>query len=140
MIELTNNAVQIVDDGLPVLYNQETTHSGCCEYHRIGSGRITLLKPGRYLVSFSANVAVPAGQTPGELVFAIAEDAERVYETTMIVTPTAEGAYFNIAAHTYIDVIQRCGHTCCVNVSVLNLSTIPASVANPNLTAVRVNG
>ena len=68
MIELINTAVQTVDIGQSVVYNTAAVRSTCGrERHRPGSAFVTLLPPGRYLVTFSANIAVPTGETVGEI-------------------------------------------------------------------------
>lgn len=112
--------------------------------HRAGSGLVTLkgfrgcdcdCQPkARYLVSFSGNIAVPTGETVGEISVAIAIDGEPTGATRMIVTPAAVDEYFNVSASTYIDA----PNSCCVRVSVENTSTIPINVQNANLTAIRV--
>lgn len=136
MIEIINVPIQKVEVGQNVLFNQTAVKGGCAERHRGGSGLITLLKPGRYLVTFSGNIAVPAGETVGEISMGIARGGEVIPGTIMRVTPTVVNRYFNISAQTYVDVY--CG--CCENVSVENSSGIPVNVQDANLTAVRVCG
>lgn len=112
--------------------------------HRQGSGLITLkgtrgcgcdCQPNaRYLVSFSGNIAVPTGQTVGEISVAISIDGEPAQATRMRVTPAAVDEYFNVSASTYLD----SPNNCCIRVSVENTSDIPINVQNANLTAVRV--
>lgn len=136
MIEVINAPAQEVAAGQNILFAQTAVKSGCAERHRAGSGLITLLKQGRYLVAFSGNIAVPAGQTAGEISLGIARGGEIIPGTAMRVTPAAAGQYFNVSAQTYVDVY--CG--CCESVSVENSSTIPVDVQDANLTAVRVCG
>lgn len=136
MIEIINAPVQLVAVGQNVMFAQAAVKGGCAERHRAGSGVITLLKPGRYLVTFSGNIAVPAGQTAGEVSVGIARGGEVLPATTMRATPAAVDQYFNVSAQTYVDVY--CG--CCENVSVENTSGIPINVQDANLTAVRVCG
>ena len=93
-------------------------------------------KPGRYLITFSGNVAVPTGETVGEVALGIARDGEILGGTVMRATPAAVEQYFNTSSQTYVDVF--CG--CCENVSIKNAGTIPVLVDNPNITAVRVCG
>lgn len=134
MIEIIGVPVQLVGIGQNVLFPQRTVKGGCAERHRNGSGIITLLKPGRYLITFSGNIAVPAGETVGEVSVGIARGGEVIPGTNMRVTPAAVEEYFNVSAQTYVDVY--CG--CCENVSVENTSIIPVDVQDANLTAVRV--
>ena len=141
MIELTNTNIQTVIVGANVLYNTKRIHSGCAERHTHGSSQISLTAPGRYLVTFSGNIAVPTGQTVGEVSLGIAENSEIINGTIMRATPAAVEEYFTVSAQTYVDVEKNCcGGVCCKTISVENNSTIPVNVDNPNFTAVRVNG
>ena len=137
MIELINTTVQTVAAGQSVVYNAAAVRSKCGpERHRNGSSFITLKQPGRYLVSFSGNIAVPEGETVGEISLGVTQDGEVLGGSLMRVTPAAIEEYFNVSTQHYVDVY--CG--CCVNVGVLNTSDIPVLVDNPTLTAVRVCG
>ena len=134
MIELLNVLPQTVAVGGNVLFTSNAVNSGKCERHRDGSGVLTLTAPGRYLVGFSGNIAVPTGETVGEVSLGIALDGETLPGSTMRATPAAVENYFNAATTHYVDVY--CG--CCATISVTNTATIPVLVDNPNLTAVRV--
>lgn len=136
MIELINTAVQTVPVGQSVVYNAVAARGGCAERHRQGSAQVTLLKPGRYLVSFSGNIAVPTGETVGEISLGLVYDGEILGGSLMRVTPAAVEEYFNVSTQHYVDVYCNC----CVNVAVQNTSDIPVLVDNPNITAVRVCG
>lgn len=114
MIELVNTTPVTVPVGQSIPFSAVATKGGCAERHRAGSAQITLVKPGRYLITFSGNVAVPTGETVGISIHAPASGATQ----------------------TYVDVF--CG--CCENVSIKNAGTIPVLVDNPNITAVRVCG
>ena len=134
MIELINTAIQTVPVGQSVVYNAVAAKGGCAERHREGSAFVTLTKPGRYLVSFSGNIAVPTGETVGEVSLTLTYDGEVIGGSTMRATPAAVEEYFNVSTQHYVDVYCNC----CVNVAVLNTSTIPVLVDNPNITVVRV--
>ena len=137
MIELINTAVQTVQPGQSVVYNAAAVRSTCGrERHRAGSAFVTLLPPGRYLVTFSGNIAVPTGETVGEISLGITQDGEVLGGSLMRVTPAAVEEYFNVSSQHYVDTYCQC----CVNVGVLNTSDIPILVDNPNLTVVRVCG
>ena len=137
MIELTNTAVQTVPVGQSVVYNNAAVRSTCGrERHRAGSAFITLLPPGRYLVTFSGNIAVPTGETVGEISLGITQDGEVLGGSLMRVTPAAVEEYFNVSTQHYVDTYCNC----CVNVGVQNTSDIPILVDNPNITVVRVCG
>lgn len=140
MIELsyTEGTAQTVESGNNVVFNTVIEKCGCAEYHRRGSGQIKLTKPGRYLVTFSGNLA--AVTTATEVDLALTQDGDIIDHTTMLVTPAAVENYFNVSTQTYIDVPMCCGNTCCVDVAVENISTQSVLVINPNITAIRVNG
>lgn len=139
MIELIQTQVVTVPVGQSVPFDQTVAKGGCAEYHRTGSANIRLLKPGRYLVTFSGNIAVPTGETVGEVSLGIAADGI-LAGSIMRATPAAVEEYFNVSTQHYVDVPVCCGNTCCVDVSVQNTSDIPVLVDNANITAVRVNG
>jgi hypothetical protein len=135
MIELINTAVQTVPVGQSVVYNAVAVRSSCGkERHRAGSAFVTLLPPGRYLVTFSANIAVPTGETVGEVSLGITQDGEVLGGSTMRATPAAIEQYFNVSTQHYVDTYCNC----CVNVGVQNTGDIPVLVDNPNITVVRV--
>lgn len=137
MIELINTTVQTVPVGQSVVYNSTPVRSSCGrERHREGSAFVTLLPPGRYLVSFFANIAVPTGETVGEISMGITQDGEVLGGSLMRVTPAAEEQYFNVSTQHYVDTYCNC----CVNVGVENTSDIPILVDDPNITIVRVCG
>lgn len=87
-------------------------------------------------MTFSGNIAVPTGETAGEVSVGIARGGEAIPGTVMRATPAAVDQYFNVSAQTYVDVY--CG--CCENVSVENTGTIPVDIQDANMTAVRVCG
>ena len=114
MIELVNTTPVTVPVGQSIPFLAVATKGGCAERHRAGSAQITLVKPGRYLITFSGNVAVPTGETVGEVALGIARDGEILGGTVMRATPAAVEQYFNASSQTYVDVF--CG--CCENVSI----------------------
>ena len=107
MIELTG-ALQTVEPNQAVLFNSEAVHSGCAERWRNGSGQITLTQPGRYLVTFSGNIAVPTGGTAGEVSLGIALEGEAMYGSIMRATPAAAAEFFNVSTQHYVDVPRSC--------------------------------
>ena len=136
MIELTNTAVQTVAAGQSVIYNATAVKVGCAERHRAGSAQVVLTKPGRYLVGFSGNIAIPTGGTAGEISLALTYDGEPIAGSTMRITPAAVEQYGNVSTQHYVDVYCNC----CVTVSVQNTSGVAILVESPNITAVRVCG
>lgn len=136
MIELTNATVQTVTAGQSVVYTSTAVRGGCAERHREGSSQVTLTKPGRYLVGFSGNIAIPSDGTAGEISLALTYDGEIIGGSSMRITPAAVEEYGNVSTQHYVDVY--CG--CCVNVAVQNTSGVAVLVESPNITAVRVCG
>ena len=137
MIALINTAVQTVPAGQSVVYNTAAVRSSCGrERHRAGSAFVTLLPPGRYLVTFSGNIAVPTGGTVGEISMGITQDGEVLGGSIMRATPAAVEEDLNVSTQHYVDTYCQC----CVNVGVQNTSGIPILVDNPNITVVRVCG
>lgn len=110
--------------------------------HRNGSGILTLrgivnnpcAKFARYFVEFNGNIAVPAGETPGEISLALAIDGEALQTSLARVTPTVAEAFFNVTSVAYITVPAGC----CVTIAVENTSNIPIVAANSNLVVNRV--
>lgn len=134
MIELINTAVQTVAVGQAVVYNAVPVHSGYAERHRQGSAQVLLTRQGRYLITFSGNIAVPADGTVGEISLGIAQDGEILGGSTMRVTPAAVEEYFNVSTQHYVDVCCEC----CTNVAVESTSDQAILVDNPNIVVVRV--
>ena len=139
-MEITANAAQTVGVGQVVVFTETAVPGNISMIHREGSGLVGLrgLTNGqlraRFLVNFSANIAVPTGETVGPISLAIAINGEPVATSTMISTPAAVDEYNNVSAGIFIDVPVGC----CSQVSVENTSTIPVSVQNANLMVERV--
>ena len=144
-VELTAPAVQTVQYGGNVLFTD--TPVGCNRgyvVHREGAGIVTLRGIGcqraRYKVTFGGNIAIVEGGTVAPISVAIAINGEPLPATTMTVTPTAVGDFFNVSRTTFIDV--PCG--CCVTIAVENVSmtaagaAIPIDVQNANIVIERV--
>lgn len=138
MIELIQTLAITVPVGQSIPFNETVVKSGCAEYHREGASTIRLLKPGRYLVTFSGNIAVPTGETVGEVSLAIAADGGMLGGSIMRATPAAVEEYFNVSAQHYVDVPCCCGTVGVATVAVENTGDIPVLVDNANITAVRV--
>ena len=140
MMEITANAIQTVGVGQVVIFTETAVPGNISMIHREGSGLVGLrgLTNGqlraRFLVNFSANIAVPTGETVGPISLAIAINGEPVATSTMISTPAAVEEYNNVSAGIFIDVPVGC----CSQVSVENTSTIPVDVQNANFMIERV--
>ena len=144
-VELTAPAVQTVAFGGNVLFTD--TAVGCNRgyvVHREGAGVVTLRGIGcqraRYKVTFGGNIAIATGGTVAPISLAVAIAGEPLPSTTMTVTPAAVGDFFNVSRTTFIGV--PC--SCCVTISVENVSltaagvAIPIDVQNANLVIERV--
>ena len=101
---------------------------------------VELTAPASQTVQYGGNIAIAEGGTVAPISVAIAINGEPLPATTMTVTPTAVGDFFNVSRTTFIDV--PCG--CCVTIAVENVSltaagaAIPIDVQNANLVIERV--
>lgn len=138
MIEVVNTGIITVPVNQDVTFNDKAVKSGCAEYFREGGSVVRLIRPGRYLVTFSGNIAVPTGETVGEVSLGLAVDGGIISGAVMRATPAAVEEYFNVSTQHYVDVPQCCGTVGIANVSVRNTSDIPVLVDNANMTVVRV--
>lgn len=82
-----------------------------------------------YLVDFGANIAIPTGETVGEISLAIAIDGSVIPASTMIVTPAAVEEFFNVSRAINVQIWRGC----CETVSIVNTSDIPILVQNANV-------
>lgn len=138
-MEITANAIQLVQPNQNVLFTETAVSGNCSIVHREGSGLVSIRgltqqNRARFRASFGGNIAVPTGETAGPISLAIAINGESVASTTMIVTPTAVDAYFNVFSAIFLDVPTGC----CSQISVKNISGIPVNVQNANLIVERV--
>lgn len=138
MAEFTSVATQEVAQNGNVIFTNTAVRGTNCIKHREGSGIITLRGitnqcRARYFVNFSANIAVPAGGTVGEISLAIAISGEPVLSSQMRSTPAAVSQFNNVSAGIYVDVPAGC----CVNIAVENTSTQAIEVANANIVVTR---
>lgn len=82
-----------------------------------------------YDVDFGANIAVPDGETVGEISVAITIGGTAIPSSIMTVTPAAVEEFFNISR----DITAQIVAGCCQNVSVQNLSTIPIAMVDGSI-------
>ena len=139
MAEYSYAAIQTVEAGQNVLFNETPVAPSRCIVHRDGSGIVTLRGltncqcRARFRVSFGANIAIPTGGTVGAISVALAIAGEPLPASKAIVTPAAADNYFNVYIDTYVDVPAGC----CVTVAVENTSDQAISVQNANLIVTR---
>ncbi len=136
MIELTyNGAAQTIAANGRVPFNMAHQSCECFEKWRPGTSSIILKKPGRYLITASANIAAVA-TAGGAVSIGIAVGGEVIDSSIMTITPGAGGQYFNVSAPVYVDVYPGC----CERISLVNAGTAQLLVDNQNLIAVREGG
>lgn len=138
MAEYTAVATQEIAANGNVLFTNTAVKGTNCIKHREGSGIITLRGitnqcRARYFIDFSANIAVPAGGTAGEISLAIAISGEPVLSSQMRSTPAAVSQFNNVSAGIFIDVPAGC----CVNIAVENTSGVAIEAANANIVVTR---
>ena len=86
-------------------------------------------RSANYLVDFGANIAIPTGGTVGAISLAITIDGATIPASTMTVTPTAVGAFFNVSRAINAAVFAGC----CESIAVRNTSDQPILVQNANI-------
>ena len=80
----------------------------------------------RYEVTFSGNISLPEGGTPGSIAVSISENGESRPSSLAIVTPAAAEEYFNVTSTATVDVPAGC----CFSVAVRHV----AASADPAVT------
>lgn len=145
MAEYSANALQTVNPGETVIFT--TTEVPCTRgfvRHREGGGDFVLwgwvpskggcrcnqANSAIYDVGFSANIAVPTGETVGAISLAITVNGTTVPSSTMIQTPAAVEEFANVAVTKAVPIWKNC----CQTVAVRNTSAIPILVQNANIT------
>lgn len=138
-MELTANALQVVEANQNILFTDTAIAGSCSILHRSGSGLVTLRGitnqcRARFRVTFGGNVSLPAGGTLGPISLAIAINGEPVATTTMISTPAALEEFNNVFSSIFLDVPAGC----CSQISVKNTTNQSIDVQNANLIVERV--
>ncbi len=144
MAEFADNTIQTVNPGELVIFslNPVPCDRGFVRW-RQGTGAFNLsgwvpnrntccckrAKSALYLVDFGANIAIPTGETVGEISVAFELDGATLTESTMRVTPAAVEEYFNARRASNVPIWRGC----CQTLGVRNTSTIPILVQNPNI-------
>lgn len=82
-----------------------------------------------YDVDFGANIAVPEGETVGEISVGIALGGTAIPSSIMTVTPAAVEQFFNIRR----DITAQIVAGCCQTVAIQNLSTIPIAMIDASI-------
>lgn len=139
MAEYIENSIQTVEVGQNVLLDASIPCNKGYIIHRPGAGILTLRGItnncfARYQVTMNGNIAVPTGETVGEISIALAISGEPLQSSRARVTPAAVEEYFNVTSTAFVTVPKGC----CFNVAVENTSDIPINVQNANLVVQRV--
>ena len=82
-----------------------------------------------YDVDFGANIAVPEGETVGEISVGITLGGTAIPSSIMTVTPAAVEQFFNISR----DITAQIVAGCCQTVAIQNLSTIPIAMIDASI-------
>ena len=82
-----------------------------------------------YDVDFGANIAVPEGETVGEISVGITLGGTAIPSSIMTVTPAAVEQFFNISR----DITAQVVAGCCQTVAIQNLSTIPIAMIDASI-------
>jgi uncharacterized membrane protein len=82
-----------------------------------------------YDVDFGANIAVPEGETVGEISVAISLGGTAIPSSIMTVTPAAVEQFFNVSR----DITAQIVAGCCQTIAVQNLSTIPIAMIDASI-------
>ena len=145
MAEYSSDLQQTVNPGETVVFTDSPVpcNRGFVR-HRDGSGNFLLsgyvpCKNGcrasvaTYMVDFGANIAVPDGETVGEISLALVIDGATIPASTMEVTPAAVDEFFNVSRAINVQIWRGC----CETVAVRNTSAIPILVENANIVFAR---
>lgn len=138
-MEITANALQTVEANQNVIFTNTVVCGSCSILHREDSGLVTLRGitnqcRARFKVTFGGNIALPTGGTVGPISLAIAINGEPIATTTMIETPAAVGEFSNVFTAIFLDVPA----SCCLQISVRNITDQTIDVQNANLIVERV--
>ena len=138
-MEITANAIQLVNENQNVLFSDTVVDGNCSVVHRDGSGLVTIRGitnqcRARYRITFGGNIAIPTGGTVAAISLALSIDGEPIATTTMIATPAAVENYWNVSSTIFIDVPRGC----CYSLGVRNTSDQAINVQNANLIIERV--
>lgn len=140
MAEYSANAVQTVNPGETIVFTENPVpcNKGLVR-HRAGTGNFLLSgtrstccpckRSANYFVDFGANIAVPTGETVGEISVAFTVDGATVPATQMEVTPAAVEEYFNVSRAANVQIWTGC----CESFAIRNTSAIPILVENANV-------
>jgi hypothetical protein len=82
-----------------------------------------------YDVDFGANIAVPEGETVGEISVGIALGGTAIPSSIMTVTPAAVEQFFNFSR----DITAQVVAGCCQTIAIQNLSTIPIAMIDASI-------
>lgn len=135
MLDIISVAAQTVTTRNSVIFEDTRIKKGCNERHETGSGRVVLLKPGVYEVTFNADIAIPTGGVVGPISIGIVQDGEVIAGSVATITPAAVNAYGHVSTEVLAQVYGcGCGTS---TISVIDTSTGSILVQNANLIVTR---
>ena len=132
MINAINIPQQIVAPNQNVLFAANRIKTGCPIRHDAGSGLFTITKPGLYKVHFNGSVLSTVANQDVQL--AIEVDGEAIQAAKTHDTITTTGSFRSVS----VDIPVRVPCSCCLVVSVGNLSTLNVALENANIINERV--
>ena len=147
LCEFSNNALQTINPNASAVFTETEVP---CErgliLHRDGTGSFLAKgvvrnnigcacgckqnsRTAKYLVEFGANIAVPTGETVGEISVAIAINGTVIPSSQMIVTPAAVEEFSNVSNAKVVEIYAGC----CETISIVNVSNVPILMQNANI-------
>lgn len=134
MIDAVAAAPQTVDAGDAILFVSSRIQTGCSARHEPGSGRFTLLKPGIYEITYTANVLVPAETKVTPITLGLNQDGETVVGSETTFTPPEALTLGSVSRTVLVRLYESC---CCSSLSVVNKSLNTIQVQDANLVITR---
>lgn len=138
MAKYTAVAAQTVAAGQSAVFDTVNACTRRNIYHTDGTGTFALRGVtnqcfARYLVSFGANIGIPAGGTAGAISVALSVGGETVGSAVATVTPAAAGDLWHVSVSDLIDVPAGLA----VTAAIRNISDQAITVQNANLIITR---
>lgn len=124
MILLTNSVSQTVEPGASVTFDTEVIKSGCGEFHRDGSGIVSLRLCGTYEASFSGNLG---GVAAGSVSLAVNVDGEPVGQMDAVTAAAGD-----LASVSYLTAVRNCADGA-GRITVTNNGAAAVTVTSPSL-------
>lgn len=134
MLDTISVATQTVASKNSVIFNNTRVKRGCNERHEEGSGRIVLLKPGVYEITFNADVGIPTDKAVNPITVGIMQDGEVIAGSIATSSP-ATTAKMNHISTTILAQVYACGNS---TISVINNTSDAILIQNADLVITRL--